>query len=86
LVTFRISPRTNHEGVKGVDGVCMIKLPNAFDGPRDIQSLIGYVIGLGQGMICNIMIPLVTVPRCNPHVETIVLGGGLGLIFTNITI
>jgi hypothetical protein len=38
--------RTNHEEVKGVDGVCMIRLPNALDGPRDIKSLIGYVIGL----------------------------------------
>jgi hypothetical protein len=86
LVTFGISPRTNREEVKKIDGVCMIRPPNALDGPRDIKSLIGYVIGLGQGMICNVMIPFVTVPRCKPHVETIVLGGRLGLIFMNITI
>ncbi len=86
MVTFEISRKTNREAVKGVDGVCTIKLPNALDGPRDIKSLIGYVIGLGQEMLCNVMILLIIVPRCKPHVEIIVMGGRLGLIFMNTTI
>jgi hypothetical protein len=64
----------------------MTRFPNALDGLRDIKPLIGYVIGLGQGMFCNVMIPLITIPGCKPHVETIVLGGRLGLIFMNTTI
>jgi hypothetical protein len=64
----------------------MIRLPNALDGPRDIKSLIGYVIGLGQGMFCNVTILLIIVPKCKPHVETIVMGGRLSLIFMNTTI
>jgi hypothetical protein len=47
-VTFKVSSKTNHEGVKKVDGVCMIGLYNALDGPKDIRSPIGFVIDLGK--------------------------------------
>jgi hypothetical protein len=44
LSNLRDFTKDNREGVKGVDGVCVIRFPNALDGPRDIKSLIGYFI------------------------------------------
>jgi hypothetical protein len=46
----------------------------------------GSIVNLGEGMSYNVTRPLAIVRIHELHVETIVLGGGLGLIFVNTTI
>jgi hypothetical protein len=84
-ITFKISLRMNHEGIKGVNGMCMIKLYNALDGPRNIKSPIGFVIDLGEGMSYNVARPPTIVPRWKPHIKTIISNGRLSPIFMNTT-
>lgn len=65
--------------------MCMIRLYNALDGPRDIESPIGFVIDLGEGMFYNVVGPPTIVPKCKPHIKTIILSGRLSPIFMNTT-
>jgi hypothetical protein len=36
-ITFKISSRTNCEGVKGIHGVCMTKLCNGLESPNNVN-------------------------------------------------
>lgn len=45
----------NHERVKEVDGVHMIGLFDGLDDLKDVKSLIGYVVHLGEGLFCDVM-------------------------------
>jgi hypothetical protein len=59
----------------------MIGLCDALDDPRDTKSPISFGMGLGEGKPCNAIKPHATIPSYEPHVETIVPSGRLGLIF-----
>ncbi len=85
LVTFRMSPRTNAKRVKGINGVCMIRLCDVLHDPKDVKTPIVSSVGLGEGMRYNVAKPFTIVPIHKPHVKTIILGGRY-LIFMNTSI